>query len=206
MEFVARIKSSKQIFDLTDKELAKKEGIYNPKANYGLFVACVGYGDVIKGLDEFLEGKEVDKWYRLEINQENGFGKRLANLIKLIPLSRFKEEKFTPFPGLEITVDGIIGVVKTVGGGRVIVDFNHPLAGKDLIYEFRVNRIFTDDLEKLKAFMKTHFNLGDLKMELKDNKAKIEFNLPKEVGNSISKEIRNRIPIIKEVSFEKSSK
>ena len=48
-------------------------------------------------------------------------------------MSAFKKENITTQPGLQITVDEAVGMVKTVSGGRVIVDFNHPLSGKDIV-------------------------------------------------------------------------
>ncbi len=56
-----------------------------------------------------------------------------------------------PVPGMKISSNGSTGKILTVNGGRVKVDFNHELAGKDLIYDVEVTEIIDDVEEKLKA-------------------------------------------------------
>ncbi|MCH8980513.1 hypothetical protein IH922_00675 [candidate division KSB1 bacterium] len=50
---------------------------------------------------------------------------------------------------MQINIDGMMGIIKTAGGGRCLVDFNHPLSGKEVTYTIKVNKIITDDKEKL---------------------------------------------------------
>ena len=38
-------------------------------------------------------------------------------------------------------LDNMTGIIKSATGGRVIVDFNHPLSSKDLAYNVKVNKI-----------------------------------------------------------------
>ena len=48
--------------------------------------------------------------------------------------------------------DGRVGKVLSVSGGRVLIDFNHPLAGKDLVYEIDIKRKIDDLNEKINGF------------------------------------------------------
>ena len=62
-------------------------------------------------------------------------GKKDVKKVQLVPLATFKEHKLNPHPGLQVDFDGKIGTVMRVSGGRVMVNFNHPLSGKEIIYE-----------------------------------------------------------------------
>ena len=56
--------------------------------------------------------------------------------------------KIQPIPGLQLNIDGSFGVVKPSAADACLVDFNHPLAGKDLVYDVKINKIGRDDKEK----------------------------------------------------------
>jgi len=62
------------------------------------------------------------------------------------------------YPGMRISAEGGEGKILTVNGGRVKVDFNHPLAGKDLIYEVEVTEIIEEPEEKIKSMIELHYS------------------------------------------------
>ena len=88
--------------DLNDEEVAKKEDVYNEKATYKPFTVCVGQKDVVKGLDEALEGKEVGKRFTVELQPEEAFGKKNPKYMQLVKASKFKEQNMQPYPGIGI--------------------------------------------------------------------------------------------------------
>ena len=139
IEYIGRIKDDNKVFDLTNEEVAKKEGIHHKDHIYKPVIICLGFNDIIKGLDEELIGKEPGK-YKIEINSEKAFGKKTYDLIKLVPNSIFNKENIRPFPGLQVNIENLIGTIRSVSGGRSLVDFNHPLAGKDIIYEIEIKK------------------------------------------------------------------
>ena len=200
IDFVAKTKDDNKIFDLTRKEDAIKFSLYDEKHVYNPIIICLGYNDIIKGLDEKLIDKELGK-YVIEISVEKAFGKKTHNLIKLIPTNIFHSQNIKPFPGLKVNIDNIYGTVLSVSGGRTIVDFNHPLAGKDLIYDVEIKRIITDTKEKIKSFL----NLIDknTKFTLNEDKLEIETKFDNEIlKKELIEEIKKRIPEIKEISFK----
>jgi len=99
-----------------------------------------------------------------------------------------------------------MGMIRTVSGGRTLVDFNHPLAGKELIYDFKINKIVKDDDEKLRALLKLQLNLKDTKTEIKEGNATITLNikqeLPKPIQERLTKNIKEIIPSIKKIEFK----
>ena len=158
LRYTGRIKETGEIFDTTEEEIAKKAGIYKENGVYGPVPIAVGAGHVIKGLDEALEGLEVGKKYEIEVPPEKGFGKRDPKLIKTFTLGQFRRQGIIPFPGMPVEIETesgrkLKGKVLTVSGGRVRVDFNHPYAGKHLIYEVEIVEKIEDPIEKVKAMI-----------------------------------------------------
>jgi FKBP-type peptidyl-prolyl cis-trans isomerase 2 len=156
LEFIGKNVSNNEIFDTNILEEAKK---INPKIiEVKPLVICIGEGFVVKGLDDFLEGKEVGKKYNLKLTAEKAFGKRNPQMVRLIPMKIFLQQKIYPQPGMTLALDNSLVKVVNVSGGRVMVDFNNPLAGKDIEYDFTIKKIVTDNKEKTDAF--TKFLLG----------------------------------------------
>ena len=112
----------------------------------------------------------------------------------------FPKKKIKPFPGLQLDFDGALGTIRTVSGGRVVVDFNHPLAGRDVVYELKVRRMLSDDREKLKVLLMLIFH-KDAQFELKDHVATIVVELQEQHRELVTKKILQLIPSIKDVSF-----
>ena len=65
--------------------------------------------------------------------------------------------------------DGKVGKILTLSGGRVIVDFNNPLAGKNVVYSVNVLRKISDISEKIKA-LNDFFFRRDFKFEIDGEK------------------------------------
>ena len=120
----------------------------------------------LKGIDDFLIGKDI-KEYKIELLNEKAFGNRDSKLVQMIPMKIFKEQKVNPVPGAMFNFDGKIAKVLTVSGGRIMVDFNHPLAGKTVIYNIKVLRKVDDLNEKAKTLI-DFFTKKYFKFEIKD--------------------------------------
>ena len=160
IDYVGIIKGDNAVFDLTDPGLIGAEGRrFDPK------IVKIGESDVIPGLDESLVGREENEVYDAEIISEKAFGKKDPKLIKLIALNEFKKHEIDPKPGMQINLDGFVAVVRTVGGGRVTLDFNHPLAGKDILYKIRINRIITDLKERIEGFIRLAVPTAEVNVE-----------------------------------------
>lgn len=138
------------VFDTTRKEDAPA----GSKGPFGPITVKIGSGQLLPGLDEFLKGKTKGE-YTVTIPAEKAFGKKDAKLLKLVPLTTFGKEKNRLEPGLPIRIGEQHGVVKSMSGGRVVVDFNHPLAGKDVHYTLYVHGEVTEPQKKVEAILKS---------------------------------------------------
>jgi len=172
LEFTGRAKDG-EIFDSNIKEdLAK----LNPNAQPKLFVYPIGEKMFLDSIDEFLVGKDLGE-YEIELTPEKAFGNRDSKLIKLIPLKIFLEKKINPRPGMVFNFDNMLGKVIAASGGRVIIDFNNPLAGKTVIYKLRVLRKVDDINEKVKSLMNFFFQ-REFDFEIQEKKLIINAEKP----------------------------
>lgn len=193
-----------QLFDTTIKADADTADLQIRK-EYKPVIVCAGEGHLLPGLDDQIVGKELGK-YTIPLKDVDAFGKKDAKLLQLIPRKVFKEQKLDPAPGLEIDVDNQRGIIRSVSGGRVIVDFNHPLASKDIVYDVEVLRIVTDAAEKIKALLNiAHVPYTEVKVA--ENKAEITsgFALPPQFIDLFSKDIV-RLTSVTDVTFKEEKK
>jgi len=202
LDYTGKEKDSNLIFDTTVEDVAKKNNLYSKDAVYKSVIICVGEKQILPGIDKEIEGKETGKDYSFEISPELGFGKKDAKLLRIVPAGVFKKQKIRPFPGLQVNIDGTIGTVKTAGGGRIIVDFNHPLSGKTLIYDVNVKRIITDKKKKIKAYLDI-IRIKDAEINLAGDEAKIKLKipLPDQIKEHLSKKLQELVNL-KKVGFE----
>ena len=201
IEYLGTVKELNRVFDLTSEADAKKHNLFDPKQKYAPVIICVGQGDVVKGLDDFLEGKEL-KSYTVEIKPDDAFGRENPKLMKIIPASAFNSQQIKPMPGLHVNFGGISGVIKTVSSGRCIIDFNHPLSGYHLIYNIKILRKVEKTEEKISSIFRLLFN-DDKNYELKEGKLTVKIELPEQMQKELEKKIKATVPEIKSVSFIK---
>ena len=178
IEFTGRVKNG-EVFDSNIKEdLAELHAGHSHSIDSEPLALCLGEGMFLKSVEDFLIGKsETPATYEINLTPEQAFGKRDVKLIQKIPLRIFREQKINPIPGFAFNFDGRIGRVLASSGGRVIVDFNNPIAGKDVVYKIKILRKINDLHEKAKALIKFLFR-EDLKFEIKENKIILEVEKP----------------------------
>ena len=173
IEFTGKIQGG-DIFDSNIKKDIDKAGLKTPAKP---FAFALGQGMFLKAIDEFLTGKETGKNYNLKLEAKDAFGLREPKLMQIIPMNIFKQHKLNPIPGAMFNFDGRVAKILSVSGGRVRVDFNNPLAGKDVEYDIKVLRKLDKQDEKIKAFNDFLFK-KDFKFEIKDKKLIMSVDKP----------------------------
>ncbi len=170
IEFTGKVKEG-EIFDSNIKQdLEKIHHGHGHPIESKPFIFCLGEHMFLDGIDNFLIGKpDKPEAYEVELEPERAFGKRNPALVQMIPMKVFKEHGTNPIPGTLLNFDGRIGKTLTVSGGRVMVDFNNPLAGKTVIYRINVKRKVDDINEKIKAVNEFLFK-REFKFEVKEKK------------------------------------
>ena len=187
--------SDGDIFDLSNEERARDEGVYNERMNYQPVPVLLGSGYVIEGLEEALMDMEVgDREEDLEIPSEKAYGGRDSDQIQTYPEKEFNKQDVNVRVGDQIMVGNRKGKVLSKGSGRVRVDFNHPLSGKDLVYEVEVVEKVEDDGEKAEKIF--DYRLGHGEIEFEDDKIIIDHDIKghdHQLPENLKEEIRNEI-------------
>jgi len=127
-----------EIFDTTYEDVAKEAGIYVEDRTYGPLGANIGVGELIPGIDEGLIGMEIGEKKTITIPPEKGYGMPREDLIIDVPASEFEKAGIEPVEGAYIMTDSGIAKITAVNEENVTLDFNHPLAGKTLVFEVEI--------------------------------------------------------------------
>lgn len=181
LDLTGRIKETNEIFDVTSEEVAKKEKVYQENMIYKPRLVIVGEGWVVKGLDEALIGIKEGEAKKIELPPEKAFGPRDPKAIKVLPLREFTKQKIKPYVGMRVRVGGKTATVASVGGGRVRLDFNSPLAGKNIVYEVKVIKIIKEEDEKIRSLIERRVpEVDGDKWNIKLAAKTIEITVPEE--------------------------
>ncbi|MBU3941061.1 MAG: FKBP-type peptidyl-prolyl cis-trans isomerase [Nanoarchaeota archaeon] len=205
IDYIGRLAFNDNIFDLTDEKLAKENKLHDPKLTYGALTICIGEKHLLEGLDEELEGKETESEFKVTLKPEQAFGKKNPKLIKIVSKGAFKKQDMEPYPGMQIQLGNAMATVKTVSGGRVIVDLNHPLAGRELVYDVKVHKKIDDVEEQVVCLLKMNLflNKKHFKIEIKEKTAeiKVDKKVPEEVQKTFSELVKKLISSLEKVVF-----
>ena len=99
----------------------------------------VGEHTTIQGLEEGVLGMKVGEKKRIIIPAEKAYGKHHKDLVQEIPLSKIPRE-ITPSIGMVLKKEAKSGTmiytkIVKINRESVIIDMNHPLAGKTLVFD-----------------------------------------------------------------------
>ncbi|MFA5772484.1 MAG: FKBP-type peptidyl-prolyl cis-trans isomerase [Thermoplasmata archaeon] len=167
MTYDAWIADTNELFDTTNEETAKKNKVHDEKTKYKPLFIIVGADRVIKGLDNSLLNASVGNEYKVEIPHTEAYGERDPKLVELFSIQEFRRQQIVPQIGMQVTLKNKVGTIIGVSAGRVRVDFNKPLAGKKLRYEYKVTKNIEDIDQKVDAIISMHYTKGgDFKKQL----------------------------------------
>jgi len=207
VDYTGRIKDTNEVFDTTDEKTAKDAQVFTQGASYKPVIICVGEFHILPGIDEFLVGKDVGK-HKVDLEPEKAFGKKNPQLVRMLPQKKFEEQKIQPMPGLRLNIDGAVGIIKSVSGGRVVLDFNHPLAGREVSYDIKINRIVSDKKEQVSSLMRVLLGIREPKVELDGKKVKVflPVELPAQVLDALKKKVLELTGLEMSLVVEKKDK
>jgi FKBP-type peptidyl-prolyl cis-trans isomerase 2 len=175
------VKETGEIFDTTKEDIAKKEHLYKEGEIYEPKLIVIGENWVLQALDENLATYELEKPNTAEIPPDKAFGPRDPEKVRLVPLRRLTEKGITPQLGARIEFNGKMATVRTMGAGRVQLDYNPALAGKTLVYEVTVLKKLETIEEKLTALLHRRIPVVEAsKFELKIKKTEVDIIMPED--------------------------
>jgi len=153
IDYIGKVKETNEAFDTTKEEVAKKEHLHKEGEIYEPKLVVIGEGWVLKALDDALTTMELNKPSTVEIPAEKGFGQRDPEKIKRVPLKQLLAKEINPVIGARIEYQGKMATVRSIGAGRVLLDFNPPLAGRTLVYDATITKKLESNEEKIGALI-----------------------------------------------------
>jgi peptidylprolyl isomerase len=209
--YTLTVKESGETVGTTLESVAKEKKLYRGEERYEPFFIVVGEGWVPKGLEEALMGLEPGKASTIELPPEKAYGVRDPKKVRLVPLRKFTAEGVTPVPGLQVNVDGKSAQVRSVGAGRVQVDYNHPFAGKTLIYDITIEKVIESGDEKIRNLIHKRIPSADQqKFEIKIENGKLQVEVPEEAfflegiqvaKRTVTADVEKYLPNMEAVTF-----
>ena len=181
VDYTGKVKETAEVFDTTSEEIAKEKKLYKEGEIYEPRLVVVGEGWVLKALDEALLTFKLKKKESVEITPENAFGNRDPEKVKLVHIKRLAARGINPKLGAQIEYDKKLATVRTMGSGRVTLDFNPPLAGKTLVYDVTVKQKLKTAQEKISTLIHRRIVAVETeKFVFKVGKANVTVNIPEE--------------------------
>jgi peptidylprolyl isomerase len=133
-----------EVFDTNIREIAEQNEIFRQAYNPLEFM--VGSGMMIKGFDQAVLGMRVGDKITVTLKPDEAYGNYKAELVESIPLDDFLAMSDLSYDdlykGMEIwaIAEGrqVSAVISTIGINFVSLDFNHKLAGQNLIFDIEL--------------------------------------------------------------------
>lgn len=148
--------TTNELIATTSEKAAKDGGLYHKDHTYGPTLVILGSNSVIKGLDRELREIEVNQMKKFTFTPKDAFGERMEDLVRVVPLADFRARDMKPYPGMRVEIENMTATVKSVNSGRVVIDANHPYAGRDIVYEVKVVKNLTAPNDKIEALGGTY--------------------------------------------------
>ena len=181
IDYTLKVKETGETVGTTSEKTAKETKLYRGEEHYEPFFLVVGEGWVPKGLDEALTTLDVGGSSTIELPPDKAYGARDPKKVRLVPLRKFAADGVTPVPGLQLNVDGKPAQIRAVGAGRVQVDYNHPFAGRTLIYDVSVQKIIETEEEKVRNLVHRRIpSVDQQKFNVNIDSGKLEIEFPEE--------------------------
>ena len=172
-----------KLVSTTIKKVAEENKELDEHARYEPQLIVIGKGIAIKGVEKAVRSMGLNESQKVEIEASDAFGERNSELVKVMSLADFKKRDIDPYPGMQLDLDGMVALVKSVNSGRVVVDANHPFAGERMVYEIKVVAKLDKDDDKVRAIAGT-YSLTPDSVSVKDGKVNVLF------GKSVEKDSR----------------
>ncbi len=112
-----------------------------------------GEGQIVPGLEQALEGLAAGDARQVVVAPDQGYGTHDPEGVQEVPRTAFPKE-IRPEVGMELMAQGPGGepvpfVVRDVKLETVVIDMNHPLAGKTLHFDVTIREIRAATAEEL---------------------------------------------------------
>ena len=126
------------VFDTSVEDVAIEAGVHDPNREYQPIGFTVGAGQLIKGFDRGVVGMAASEEKTLTLSPEDAYGLKRDDRVQTVPIEELSAAGITPVIGKRLTTRYGPGTITDITNTSVVIDFNHELAGKTLIFDVRI--------------------------------------------------------------------
>ncbi|QPV62719.1 FKBP-type peptidyl-prolyl cis-trans isomerase [Halosimplex litoreum] len=156
LDYTARTVEGGDLVDTTDPDVAEEEGVGEDQ-EFAPRTIVLGEGHVFDAVEADIVGSEVGDSGTVTVPAADAFGEFDDEEVRTISADRIPEDD--RYPGAHVDIDGEHGHINTIIGGRARVDFNHPLAGEDVEYDWEVLSEVEDRQERAGALLNVFLDM-----------------------------------------------
>ncbi|MFB6470341.1 MAG: peptidylprolyl isomerase [Vulcanisaeta sp. AZ3] len=213
LEYTVVDKDDNRIVETTIEDKAREAGVYKPDEVYEPRLIILGETRLFEPLEQALFNADVNQEITVEVPPEKAFGQRDPSKVKVISIREFYRYGKLPRVGDIVEINNQQARVVSITGGRVTLDFNHPLAGKTLVVSAKVVKKLETLEDKVKYIVKQYIpriELDKVNVSLGQDGSTVTIKLPIEtlfmenmgaLRARIADEIGNRFQGINKVIF-----
>ena len=155
LDYTLRTTDDDEVIDTTHESVAEEAGIADEEnRDFTPRTIIVGDGHVFESVDESLRGSEVGDSDSVTVSPEEGFGDYDPEEVQTVSADKIPEDD--RYPGATVQIDRQQGHIETIIGGRARVNFNHPLAGEELEYDYEIASVVDDREQQAEGILGMH--------------------------------------------------
>ena len=182
INYVISVKTDDQevVEDTNIEEVARKNNILDANRRYEPYLVVIGRSNVIAAIDEELRNMDVGQVKEFVAPPEKAYGPYRDDLVIRVPIKQLRRYGIAPVVGRRVEVGGRVGVIKSVTERFAFIDFNHPLAGKQLKIRLEVTKKLESDEDKARYLVARYMPLDQSKVAVAVREGVVEVALPRE--------------------------
>lgn len=180
LDYEMSIGDEKKVVATNLEKVARDNDIYDEKMRYRDAVLVVGSENIFKEINESFKTAEIGKEVEVSIKAEDAYGARDPKNIRVHTIREFQRHNIDPVVGEEVNLNNKHGKIISVTPGRVLVDYNHQWAGKDVFYKYTIKEVVEDKLEKIKSIVDMNYTMEPEKFEFKLDGEEASIVIPEE--------------------------
>lgn len=191
-----------KLVQTTDEKKAKENKVNTQ--SFGPQTIILGKNFILEAVDKDILDKKSTEKQTLELTKEKAYGPRRKDLIRVLPKSAFDEHEQRPVVGMTYDFNGNYGIVKSIVGGRIMVDFNNPLAGKEIKIEYTLINKVEDIAKKVSEVLVILLRIPENMFEVSVKEKNIDLKLPEQlisIKDMIVKSMEEFIPELKDYTL-----
>jgi len=139
VDYIGKLENG-TVFDTSIASEAKKAGL-PLREKYDFLEFTVGAGQMIKGFDAGVVGMKEGEEKTVKIPAADAYGPKREDAIISVPVSQIGNSESIKVGSMLYAQNGAAGKVIEITNGTAKIDFNHELAGKDLVFTIRMVKI-----------------------------------------------------------------